>query len=45
MEMSQGHSLCSYLIQIKMSFFPNREQEGKTREGRGGYKEREYVEV
>jgi hypothetical protein len=27
-----------------MSFFPNREQEGKTREGRGGYKEQEYVE-
>jgi hypothetical protein len=30
MEMSQGNSLCSYLKQTKMSFFKNREQEGKT---------------
>jgi hypothetical protein len=30
MEMSQQNSLCSHLIQTKVSFFKNREQEGKT---------------
>jgi hypothetical protein len=30
MEMSQWNSLYDYLIQTKMSFFKNREQESKT---------------
>jgi hypothetical protein len=45
--MSQRNSLCSYLKQIKMSFFKNREHEGKTGlvwglapVGGGRYKER-----
>jgi hypothetical protein len=47
MEMPQGNSLCSYLKQTKMTFFKNREQEGKTgpgwemaQVGEGRYKER-----
>jgi hypothetical protein len=30
MEISQGNSLYAYLKQIKMAFFKNKEQEGKT---------------
>jgi hypothetical protein len=51
MEMSQGNSLYRYLKQTKMSFFKNREQEGKTGHawglvtvGGGGYKERVWEE-
>jgi hypothetical protein len=47
MEMSQGNSLYNYLKQTKMSFFKNREEEGKagpmwgwTQWQEGGYKER-----